>query len=133
MHSGPSSRVSGGPELPPSPALGTERRLPTDGGPRVPKAHGDLRVLASALEGVSWLAALSRDDRSLLLSNMFRLDYEPAEFIVRQGQEARNFYVLVDGKAEVTVALPTRSVPCAVHARAHAHRTRIARIARASH
>ena len=115
MYSGPSSadgagRVSGTDAVPaPSPALGTERRLPTDLGPQARKANGDVRVLASALEGVSWLAALSRDEKILLFSNLYRLDYEPGEFIVRQGQEARNFYVMVSGRAEVTVALPTRT------------------------
>ena len=84
----------------------SERRLPSDGGPPLPKAAVDVRVIARACDGIALFWTLHRDDRTRLYESMYQLEFRPGEPIVRQGEEGRNFYVVVDGYLTVTVAKP---------------------------
>ena len=84
----------------------SERRLPSDGGPPLPKAAVDVRVIARACDGIALFWTLHRDDRTRLYESMYQLEFRPGESIVRQGEEGRNFYVVVDGYLTVTVAKP---------------------------
>ena len=81
----------------------SERRLPSDGGPPLPRAAVDVRVIARACDGIALFWTLHPDDRARLYQSMYQLEYRPGEAVVRQGEEGRNFYVLVDGYLTVTV------------------------------
>jgi len=80
----------------------SERRLPTDGGPPLPKAAVDVRVVARACDGIALFKTLRRDDRTRLYESMYQVEYQPGEPVVRAGEEGRNFYVVVDGHLNVT-------------------------------
>ena len=81
----------------------SERRLPTDGGAPLPKAALDVRLVAKACDGISIFKTLRREDRTRLYEQMYQIEYAPGERIVRQGEEGRNFYVVVDGHLNLTV------------------------------
>eukprot|EP00241_Pyramimonas_parkeae_P004368 CAMPEP_0114238804 /NCGR_PEP_ID=MMETSP0058-20121206/8116_1 /TAXON_ID=36894 /ORGANISM="Pyramimonas parkeae, CCMP726" /LENGTH=813 /DNA_ID=CAMNT_0001350931 /DNA_START=367 /DNA_END=2807 /DNA_ORIENTATION=- len=81
----------------------TERRLPGDGGPAAPRAHRDLTVIAKACDGIPIFQGLHRDDRRALYENMYQLQYNPGEKVVVQGEEGRNFYVIVQGSPVVRI------------------------------
>ena len=81
----------------------SERRLPTDGGPPAPKAAADVRVVAKAVEGIALFTGIPKEDRALLFAAMYQFDYAPGEYIMRQGEEGRNFYIVVSGCPIVTV------------------------------
>lgn len=84
-------------------ATSTERRLPTEGGPAAQKAALDVRVVAKAAEGIALFASVPKEDRAALFAAMFTFDYAPKEYIMRQGEEGRNFYIIVSGACVVTV------------------------------
>ena len=69
----------------------SERRLPSDGGPPLPRAAGDVRVIARAGDGIALVWTLHPDDRARLYQSMYQLEYRPGEAVVRQGEEGRNF------------------------------------------
>jgi len=81
----------------------SERRLPTDGGAPLPKAAVDVRVVARACDGIALFKTLRREDRTRLYESMYQLEYAAGECVVRAGEEGRNFYVVVDGRLNVTV------------------------------
>ncbi|KAK3262609.1 hypothetical protein CYMTET_28545, partial [Cymbomonas tetramitiformis] len=81
----------------------SERRLPGDGGPSAEKASKDVNAIASACEDVPIFQRLHREDRRALYESMYELDYEPGESIICQGEEGRNFYIIVDGMPTVQV------------------------------
>jgi len=85
----------------------SERKLPTDGGPPAPKAAADVRVVAKAVDGIALFAGIPKEDRVLLFASMYQFDYAPGEYIMRQGEEGRNFYIVVTGCPIVTVVGPT--------------------------
>ena len=84
----------------------SERRLPTDGGAPLPKAAVDVRVVARACDGIALFKTLRREDRTRLYESMYQLEYAAGECVVRAGEEGRNFYVVVDGRLNVTVPDP---------------------------
>jgi CRP-like cAMP-binding protein len=81
----------------------SERRLPTEGGPVVPKAAADVRVVAKAAEGIALFAGIPKEDRAALFASMYTFDYAANEFIMKQGEEGRNFYIVVQGAPVVSV------------------------------
>jgi len=81
----------------------SERRLPTDGGPPAPRAAKDVGVIQKACEGISLFQNLHPDDRRALYEHMYRLDYIAGQNIVVQGDDGRNFYVIVQGNPVATV------------------------------
>ena len=81
----------------------SERRLPSDGGPAVPKAAVDTKVIASACTGIAIFQNLRQEDRQRLYESMYQLEYQPGEDIVKQGEDGRNFYVVVEGSLAVTI------------------------------
>lgn len=81
----------------------SERRLPSDGGAGVPKAAVDTKVIASACNGIAIFQNLHKDDRQRLYECMYQLEYQPGEDIVKQGEDGRNFYVVVEGSLAVNI------------------------------
>lgn len=81
----------------------SERRLPSDGGPAVPKAAVDTRVIASACNDIAIFQNLHKDDRMRLYESMYQLEYQPNDVIVKQGEDGRNFYVVVEGALNVNI------------------------------
>jgi len=75
----------------------SERRLPTDGGPSAPRAHKDVGVIEKACAGVALFQNLHPDDRRALYENMYLLEFNAGQDIVVQGEDGRNFYVIVEG------------------------------------
>jgi cAMP-dependent protein kinase regulator len=43
------------------------------------------------------------DDRQRLYESMYQLEYQPGEDIVKQGEDGRNFYVVVEGSLAVNI------------------------------
>lgn len=84
-------------------SVSSERRLPADGGPRAPRAHRDVAVIAKACEGISLFQGLHEDDRKELFQSMYLLEYQPRQDIVKQGEEGRNFYVIFQGSPTVRI------------------------------
>jgi len=84
--------------------MSSERRLPADGGPRAPRAHRDVGVIAKACEGISLFQGLHEDDRKELFQSMYLLEYQPNQDIIKQGEEGRNFYVIFQGSPMVRIA-----------------------------
>ena len=83
--------------------LCSERKLPTEGGPVVPKAAADVRIVAKAAEGMPLFAGINKEDRAALFASMYTFDYAAGEYIMKQGEEGRNFYIVVQGAPVVTV------------------------------
>jgi len=83
--------------------ISSERRLPGDGGLPAPRAHRDAHVIAAACDGIALFQGLHPEDRRVLYENMYQLDYGPKEFIVRQGEDGRNFYIIVEGSPIVQI------------------------------
>ena len=81
----------------------SERKLPTEGGPVVPKAAADVRIVAKAAEGMPLFAGIPKEDRAALFASMYTFDYAANEYIMKQGEEGRNFYIVVQGAPVVTV------------------------------
>mmetsp|Transcript_39149 Transcript_39149/g.54353 ORF Transcript_39149/g.54353 Transcript_39149/m.54353 type:complete len:817 (+) Transcript_39149:48-2498(+) len=79
----------------------SERRLPGDGGPAAPRAHRDVQVIAKACDGISIFQGIHKEDRRALYESMYQLEYQPGENIVCQGEDGRNFYVIVQGSPVV--------------------------------
>ena len=65
-------------------SFSSERRLPGDGGPTAPKAAVDVKVLASACDGIAIFQQLRSEDRMMLYQSMYQLEYQPGEDVVRQ-------------------------------------------------
>ena len=82
----------------------SERRLPTEGGLPANKASADVRVVAKAVEGIALLSGIPKEDRVALFASMYTFDYAPGEPIMKQGEEGRNFYIVVTGAPIVTVS-----------------------------
>jgi len=87
-----------------------EVRLPGDGGPPAPRAHLDTMVIAKACEGIALFQSLHVEDRSAVFSNMYQLTYSPSTQIVQQGEDGRNFYIVVEGSPMVTIMTPAGEV-----------------------
>ena len=60
------------------------------------------RVVARACDGIALFKTLRREDRTRLYESMYQLEYAAGECVVRAGEEGRNFYVVVDGRLNVT-------------------------------
>jgi len=80
-----------------------ERRLPRDGGPPAQRAHNNTNVIAKACDDIALFKNLAVEDRQLVYSNMYQLRYSPDERIIKEGEDGRNFYVLVEGSVVVSV------------------------------
>ena len=52
----------------------SERRLPSDGGPPLPRAAVDVRVIARACDGIALFWTLHPDDRARLYQSMYQLE-----------------------------------------------------------
>ncbi|KAK3271499.1 hypothetical protein CYMTET_20158 [Cymbomonas tetramitiformis] len=87
-----------------------ERRLPGDGGPDAKRAHKDINVIAKACDGIAIFQGLHSEDRRQLFENMYMLEYSVGENIVTQGEDGRNFYVIVEGNPAVRVLGPKGEV-----------------------
>lgn len=80
-----------------------ERRLPREGGPPAQRAHNNTNVIAKACDDIALFKNLAAEDRQLVYSNMYQLRYSPDERIIKEGEDGRNFYVLVEGSVIVSV------------------------------
>mmetsp|Transcript_4386 Transcript_4386/g.5082 ORF Transcript_4386/g.5082 Transcript_4386/m.5082 type:complete len:830 (+) Transcript_4386:436-2925(+) len=83
-----------------------EKRLPNDGGEWLPKAHTDIQVIEKACEGIAIFQGLHPEDRKKLFGAVYKLEYQAGEYIVRQGEEGRNFYIIVEGTPVVRITGP---------------------------
>jgi CRP-like cAMP-binding protein len=84
-------------------ALGSERRVPTDGGAGALQA-GDQRTVSRACEGNALFASISKEDRLALFASLYTFHYRPGESIILHGEPGRNFYIIASGKCIVTSA-----------------------------
>ena len=73
------------------------------GGAAVPKAAVDTKVIASACDGIALFQGLHKDDRTRLYESMYQLEYSPGEDIIKQGEDGRNFYVVVEGSLTLLI------------------------------
>lgn len=80
-----------------------ERRLPREGGPPAQRAHNNTNVIAKACDDIALFKNLAAEDRQLVYSNMYQLRFSPDELIIKEGEDGRNFYVLVEGTCMVSV------------------------------
>ena len=80
-----------------------EKRLESDGGAGGARQHADPAVIAKAAAGIALFQNIHKEDRQTLFESMYLLEYVPGEYIMKQGEEGINFYIVVEGAPIVTV------------------------------
>ena len=91
-------------------AAGTTVLMVTHDGDLARRAHRTVVVADGQVVDEHLTAALSMldvDQFTLATAHLERLRYEAGEFIIREGQEAERFYVLIGGEVEVVLHHPS--------------------------
>ncbi|XP_063977546.1 cAMP-dependent protein kinase type II regulatory subunit [Diachasmimorpha longicaudata] len=72
-----------------------------------PKSDEQRQRLSESVRNILLFRALDKEQMTDVLDAMFEKNVEPGDFIIRQGDDGDNFYVIERGKFEVYVKGPT--------------------------
>ncbi|XP_077273879.1 cAMP-dependent protein kinase type II regulatory subunit isoform X1 [Temnothorax americanus] len=80
-----------------------------------PKSDEQRQRLSESVKNILLFRALDEEQMADVLDAMFEKTIQPGEFIIRQGDDGDNFYVIERGKFEVYVKDPTTNTDNHIH------------------
>ncbi|XP_076176073.1 cAMP-dependent protein kinase type II regulatory subunit isoform X2 [Ptiloglossa arizonensis] len=80
-----------------------------------PKSDEQRQRLSDSVKNIFLFRALDEEQMADVLDAMFEKTVQPGEFIIRQGDDGDNFYVIERGKFEVYVKDPQTGVESMIH------------------
>ncbi|XP_071562001.1 cAMP-dependent protein kinase type II regulatory subunit isoform X1 [Temnothorax nylanderi] len=80
-----------------------------------PKSDEQRQRLSESVKNILLFRALDEEQMADVLDAMFEKTVQPGEFIIRQGDDGDNFYVIERGKFEVYVKDPTTTTDNHIH------------------